>query len=270
MWTYPYAYLWMIPLAIAGLAVIPYEWSVPYLRDEVSARGFLEVLWQVDAAALALSVAVVVVALEVFSSGRSGSLQENIRQTALLPITFIGATALLVNGLVLIELPRPPRGGPATWVAVLSGLSLVLLPVLFGRASRAIDRAEILKTRAARAAEEARRAVEQSLFDRVAYALLIPLCNDASVQLQPFLPPPMKAGAVAILAKRQSVVNDINVYWLARLARLAIEVRDAGGNGDITLGIRVGSRIGVGDTLLTLSSDMPRKATRMGRRVVKT
>jgi thymidine phosphorylase len=187
----------------------------------------------------------------------------------LLPIAFVGASALLVNGLVLVELPRPPMGGPATWAAIMSGLSLLLLPVLFGRASRAIDHAEILRTRAAKAAEEARRSVDQTLFDRIAYLLLVPICNDASVQLQALLPLSAQTGETFVHADQQGVVRDLNLYWLARLARMAADARAGGKSGEVTLAIRIGSRVGVGTTLLTLSRGMPPKATRMAQRVIK-
>lgn len=268
-WTHPLAYCWIIPLAVLILAVVPDDWSVPYFKSESDARGFLEVLWQVDAAALALSVAVVVVALEVFSSGRSGSLSENLRDTALLPVAYVGAAGLLVNGLVLAEVLRSPSGGAATWTAAVSGLSLALLPYLFGRASHAIDHAEILKLRAAKAAREARSAVAQSLFDRIAYLRLVELCNEASVQFQAFLPPPTPAGSTSITSKRQGTVQDINIYRLGKLARIAEALREEGGRGEVTLGVRVGSRVGAGTTLLTLPAGVPQEAARIARRLVK-
>jgi uncharacterized membrane protein len=265
--THPYAYMWIVPLPVLALAVVPNRWSVPYLLTEAHARRFLEVLWQVNAAALALSVAIVVVALEVFSSRTLGSLQENVRDTALLPVAYVGSSALILNGLLLSQIVRSPLGGPATWAALISGLSLVLLPVLFGRASRAIDHAEMLKIRARRASEETRRTVDQSLFDRIAYTLLVQFCNEASIPLQVFLPPPAPAGAVLIRATRQGTVQDINLYQFARLARLAEASRSAAGGAHLS--VRVGSRVGIGSSLVVLPPGLPPKGSRMARRIVK-
>jgi len=268
-WGHPRAYMWIIPLAVLALGLVPESWTVSFFDKEANARRFLEVAWQVAAAALALSVAVVVVALEVFSSRGSGSLQETIQDTGLLPTAYVGASALIVNGLVLSEVIRQPRGGPATLTGLLLGLALALLPALFGRASRVIDHAEILKIRARKATQEARLAVTQALFDRVAYSLLVQLCNEATVQLQTFLPSPAPSGGFLVRATRGGIIQDINVFWLGRLAKLIEDARPSDSAQTLVLAARVGTRVSAETPLLVLPPDLPRKAEKLAKRIVK-
>lgn len=218
-WTAPGAYVWIIPAVILILFFIPAGWSFPYLNSESQARDFLEVLWQVDAAALALSVAVVAVALQVFSSRPSAPVQDSIRDAAVLPVVYVGAAALFVNLLVLLDVVRRPEGGPATWCAIVSAFALLLLPVLFSRAAQALDSSTILKARAERAAREARLAVEESLFDRIAYVLLRDLCEKSPVQLQFVVTPRVPTGWHMTRSHKAGTVQDVNVFQLARLAR---------------------------------------------------
>lgn len=252
-WTHPHAYLWFVAGSLLILAAVPTDWSFSYLNDERNARGFLEVLWQVTAAAVALSVAVVVVALEVFSSRSSGSLREDVQETGLLPIAYVGLTAILLNGVVLVELIREPRGGPATWAAINSGLAIALLPVLFARSSSTIDQSTILRARAEKATREARRAVAQALFDRLAYLALVELCNEARIRLETFLAPTAPPTWTTVRSQSSGTISDVNIYQLARLARAGHELKSSGANIDIVVGVRVGSRVGVGSSLISLA-----------------
>lgn len=223
-------------------------------------------MWQVNAAAVALSIAIVVLALEIFSSRLAGSLRENLRATALLPIAYLGAAALLLTGVVLVEAIRPLRGGPATWAAGVSGLSLGLLPVLFGRSSSVVDPDVIQRRRARHAVANARAAVARSLFDRVAYRRLVDLCGDAPISLDIFLRPPAPAGARIIRAAQSGTVEDINLYWLARLARLS---ESATMGASVSLTVKVGDRVSNGSSLLVLPPGFPDEADRMAARIVK-
>jgi hypothetical protein len=77
--------VWIVPLA-AGAAYAP----IPGLRTLSSASDagqFLQVLWQVEAAALALSLAIVIFAFQaVYATRLRGSLRQFAEETGLFPI----------------------------------------------------------------------------------------------------------------------------------------------------------------------------------------
>jgi hypothetical protein len=58
-------------VAAIGLLWMPIHWSVGPLQSADDAKEFLQTLWQVEAAILALSLAVLFLAFEAFSAARS-------------------------------------------------------------------------------------------------------------------------------------------------------------------------------------------------------
>jgi hypothetical protein len=94
------------------LASTPHPWSKCWLPNDDLPR-YLTVLWQVDGAALGLSLAVLVFAFQAYAqSPYGGSLSEFASDTAAMWIVFIGLTSLFVDGLALLGVGR---GGSEGW-----------------------------------------------------------------------------------------------------------------------------------------------------------
>lgn len=92
----------------------------PFDSEEAS-EAFLSTLWQVDAAAVGLSVAMIAFTLEVFNKEADhlfgASPRQFARRTGLLDVTRLGVLTLLVIGAVLLELGY---AAPAGWSAMLA------------------------------------------------------------------------------------------------------------------------------------------------------
>lgn len=250
---------------MGGIFAIPSHLSIGALSDEQRASDFLGTLWQVLAGALGLSVALVVVAYQVFASGVVGALRRSIQESGLLPLLYVGIAALIVDGLVLLQVRGMPIKGVALWATFVSGLGLLLLPVLFARATRAIDVAEIQRARAAIADDEVQASVDQDAFDRIAFLIVRDLTNNAPIDLQLFLAPRVQPEWRIIRSSRVGHVIDIDAWRLGRLARF-LEHRQA---GRVILGVRIGQRVDIGSTLLALPPNLPERFATLAAKVCR-
>src|SRR5215210_3811489 len=107
-----------------GIAFIPLPWSLSPLQDSDSAEDYLQVLWQVQAAALALSLAVVIFIFEaVYSTRPRPSLRGLAEQIRLPAIFYSGLYGLTLTGLVLLGARQDAPGGwAATWAVIWAAL----------------------------------------------------------------------------------------------------------------------------------------------------
>ena len=110
---------------LCGVVLLPWEVSWGFLGSKSESAEFLRTLWQVVAAALGVSVAMVAFAFQAFaSSGQrayGGSLREFSQQSRLLFVIELGLLSLLLDGIVLLGLgTNAPGGLPAVGAIAIS------------------------------------------------------------------------------------------------------------------------------------------------------
>jgi hypothetical protein len=119
------------------------QWGV--LGRGSDSKEYLQTLWQVVAASLALSVAMIGFVFEAFTNATrrslGGSLADFTRVTKLDTALWLGFAALICDGMVLLEIGHEaPAGWAALWAIVLSLATVgVALPYVFSRTVRALD-----------------------------------------------------------------------------------------------------------------------------------
>jgi hypothetical protein len=213
-----HAFWWILLVGLVGLYLLPSEVQFFHLRrslsffdDPTEASAFLQTLWQVEAAVLALSITVIVFAFQAVSiSGYNIKLYEFAQDIHLFPVLYVGIVGLVVGALVLLGFGNgAPAGGASSWAIIVSGSSFPLLALLFTNTVHALDPDELHRRRLVRIREEVSRAVEREIFERIALNLLESRCQAAGIELQPFLagsPPP---GSENILAPSAGYVRDL-------------------------------------------------------------
>ncbi len=102
---------------------------------------FIEVLWQVQGAALGLSLAVVLFVFQSVHGNRlGGSLRDFAEETWLFPIFYAGLIGLVLDGLVLLGIGQgAPGGWAASWAVIWAAGTAVALGFLFVFTIHAID-----------------------------------------------------------------------------------------------------------------------------------
>lgn len=110
---------WLLLLAFAVLW-LPVPWGFRRFEDPSRAESFLQALWQVQGATLAIALAVVIFVFQaVYASRLSGSLRQFAEETGLFPIFFFGVYAVGLDGLVLLGGGYgAPGGWAATWATI--------------------------------------------------------------------------------------------------------------------------------------------------------
>ena len=128
-------------------------WSTYWVRAgagrSLASNGFLTTLWQVQAAAVSLALALAVFVFGLFPrSGKRVSYRAFLRRTSARPVIAWGISSLLLDGIVLLgfghQVPNTPGTsdghGWAVTVACAVGLvSIASIALLFGRTIGAID-----------------------------------------------------------------------------------------------------------------------------------
>jgi hypothetical protein len=252
-----------IVIGISGLwapPIIPL--SAPALPD---ARDLLSALWQVQAAALGLTVAVVIFAFQAVATARwTMGLEQFARSTGVVPVVFIGATSLLVDGLVLAGAGRGgPDGWAGLWAATLGGITLVSVPLLFRLALREIDPATLRSRLLARISAAVQRAVDEDLLERLAFRNLRDWCAHNNVTFSVYLSP--KPGQIPIKAGRSGVVADVRLRALRRVSRAAHLPSDERPH----FGAFLGTGVSEDSTILVLSANSPPNAVATSSRCIK-
>jgi hypothetical protein len=250
-----------------GLIFVPFpnDWNPFAKADE--AESFLRTLWQVEAAALALSLAIIVFAVEAYRSTnqeRYGALRRYIRASWLQEGYEQGVVALLVTAVVLIG---AGHGGPAGSAGAIAGfaclLSVFVLPPLLSGALRTSRRDFLREERESRLMAAVSEQVDHDVAARHGLLLLTELVALEPFKLDPFGRPQGDTPMNALLANSVGSVADIN---LIRLIRLATHSRDTGG---VTLTTRLSDYVGEKSQLLLLPIDAGERDVRLARRVVK-
>jgi hypothetical protein len=229
-----------------GLAYLPWSVSFRPLRNPAKAHDLLQVLWQVQAAALALSLAVVIFIFEAVYGRR---LRPELRSLAeaiwLPPIFYGGVFGLLLDGMVLLGGGHgAPGGWAATWTLIWAALTGLLLVALFILMLGHIEPTALHALRLADVQRQVERATEDVVVDRVALVLLRDLCQQNGIEFVPVFGSLSAPNLTAVAAGRSGVVRDINLWRVGRVGRLSGELavtRD--GNELPVLLVRLGTRV---------------------------
>jgi hypothetical protein len=188
----------------------------PFANEE-DAKDYLQTSWQVLAAAIGVSVALIAFVFEAFlTSGErrhGGTLREFAGQTRIMWLFDLAAISLTVNGLALAELRGvAPAGWPGLMAGVLSGLTLLMLLIAVPRVIlRSLDPSQLRALRLDATRELARRAVREQLLGQiVASAIYRQRENGVAQGLSG-----MSRG-VGVTSRRGGVVHDIRLGVLQR------------------------------------------------------
>jgi hypothetical protein len=180
----------MLAAVWAGLIFVPFpnDWN-PFQKAE-AAEGFLRTLWQVEAAALALSLAIIVFAVQAYrstSQERYGALRRYIRASWLQEGYEQGVVALLVTAVVLLG---AGHGGPAGSAGAVAGfaclVSVFVLPPLLNGALRTSRRDFLREEREERLTAAISEQVDREVEARHGFAFAHGASNDRANGAGPF------------------------------------------------------------------------------------
>lgn len=249
-------------LAAVGLGLLWLPW-VPGLGALGSSPGsFLQALWQVEGAALGLSLAVVLFAFQaVYGQRRAATLGEFAEETWLFPIFYVGLLGLVIDGAVLLGGGRgAPGGWAATWAVVWAVGTALSLAWLFVRTVRALEPTELQALRLRRIGHAVRREVEDLIFRRIALNRLHRFL--AAVEIDtPLLLGLAQKDRIAVSARREGEISDIKLHRLARAAAHADRL-------ELTkpqIRVHIGDYVRVGTQIAWLDQQEVRTARRLSR-----
>jgi hypothetical protein len=258
---------YVLAVVWAGLIFVPFPsgWN-PFAKKE-EAETFLRTLWQVDAAALALSLAIIVFAVQAFRSAnqeRYGALRRFISASRLREGYEQGVVALLITGVVLLGAGHGGVAGWAGMVAVLACFgSIFILPPLLSSALNTTHKGFLREERKDRLTGAVSEQIDREVEALHGAALLREFATKEPVKLDPYVVGGRDPAMNTVLAGTAGSVVDIN---LRRLARLARRTRDAGG---VTLATRLYGFVGADTQLLLLPAAADDGDTRAAVSVVK-
>lgn len=246
------SFLW---LGSVALIVLVQPWlSLPgfsvFGHHDERSSNFIGTLWQVQGAALGLSLAVVLFVFQSVHGNRlGGSLRDFAEETWLFPIFYAGLIGLVIDGAVLLHVGQSAPGGwAATWAVIWAAGTAVALGFLFVFTIHAIDpRAlHVLRLKRTRRAIEA--AIEDVIFRRVALVLLDQFCKSNSIEYAPYFGRAAR-DAVAVRALRDGEVRDIRLRRLQRLGSDATkrEVAQPVLRAEIGTAVRAGTELAAVD-----------------------
>ena len=235
--------------ALLILLPIPNPGFGPFKTTE-DAEGFLKTLWQVEAAALALSLAIIVFAIQAYRSSTQerygGTLRRFIRASWLQESYELGVVSLLLIAAVLLGAGHGgPAGSAGAVAAGASLLTILALPLVLTRALRTTHRDALRLEREGRLTAAVRDQVDHEVEARLALVLLSGLAATEPIDLA-LVGQRRRGGVEAILAGSSGSVADIN---LRRLIHLGRKLRDS---GRLTLSTRLYEYVGAESRVLLL------------------
>jgi hypothetical protein len=212
----------LVPLVLLTIALVP---SVdvgfgPFAQADAS-RSYLGTAWQVVAAAVGVSVALIAFVFQAFMSSGAryfgGTLREFVDETGLLWLFDLAAASLVLDGLVLADVgSRGPAGWSGLSAALLSGVTLVSLLVVVPRAIvRVLDPGRLMTMRRRKGRAVIRRAMQEQLVGQVVATQLHR--REAETQIAP--DPLTREGPGRVLAGRDGVLADVRLGPLWRAVR---------------------------------------------------
>jgi hypothetical protein len=229
--------LWSLALPIAAVLVaflVPADVSLRPFGGLDKAPSILETLWQVQAAALALSLAVVIFIFEaVYSARPRPSIRDLAEGVGLPAIFYAGLGGLALTGMVLLGGGSgAPGGWAATWAVIWAALSAAGLIALFVVMLRDIEPDALYGRWLARVRGQVGQAIEAEIFQRVAINLLNDVCQRAEIELQPVFGSWAPTQLQPIDASRRGVIHNINLWRIAKAGRLSIDLQVGRAHGD--------------------------------------
>ncbi|MBE2319799.1 hypothetical protein DVA67_027795 [Solirubrobacter sp. CPCC 204708] len=246
--------------ALFVVVLIPVDVRWGPLDDVEDSEEFLRTLWQVVGAALGVSVAMVAFAFEAFrGSGQQaygGSLREFAGASRLLLVIEIGLVSLLLDGVVLFGWGHnAPRGLPAAWAIIVSGITLVGVGYVMHRVVRLLDDSALRRMRE----ERVRRLVDQAMTQQLVGQAATLWLGSSSLPIRTSFGNP--GGATPIVASRAGEVVDVRLGPLSRFA-----VRHP--NSQLWLPVNLGDSVAESGTGLYLTGQVsPRKRRRLAAAV---
>ena len=177
-------------VVFAGIALIPLHVHVGPFSNPKESAAFLTIAWQVEAAALGLTVAVIIFAFSAFySRGQPAyglSLADFASQTGVLVVVRLGISGLLIGGMVLLGAGGlAPAGWPGVWATALAAITFGALPFLFDRTLVAIDPGSLRASRIQRLKLGVREIVDREVFEHLALNELNSWCEAHEVKYNP-------------------------------------------------------------------------------------
>jgi hypothetical protein len=238
----------------------------PFKKAE-DAEGFLRTLWQVEAAALALSLAIIVFAVQAYRSSTheryGGTLRRYIRASWLQEGYELGVISLLLTAAVLLGAGHGGPGGSAGAVAAGACLlSVFVLPLLLSGALRTTHRDFLREERESRLTAAVSDQVDAEVEARHGLVLLSALTTTEPIKLDPF---GGRQHEVLMNAVRVGSVGSVADIKLWRLLRVARRQRDSGG---LIITVRLHDFVGPDSQLLLIPAAADSRDTRLARRII--
>lgn len=235
-------------VAVGGLFLPDMPWFTALTATDASA-AFLGQLWQVIAATASLAAAVVFFVFQGLSAGRPTAMRDSGVAGPFQLVVYLGVTALLVIGLVLLGVGSgAPARWSATWAVVVAGASLVSVAAVFGATLHALDQSRLHRRRLKLITRQAYDDVRDEARLRLGI-ILLDRYKDAlgfSVHVLGI----SRSGEGTVRAPHSGVVRDVRLRRLQTLARRAREYKAA----PPALGVYIGRDVAA-DTVLVVAGD---------------
>jgi hypothetical protein len=223
-------------------------WTLPPLRDAASAEDYLQVLWQVQAAALALSLAVVIFIFEAVYSARPRPSLRGLAERIRLPAIFYsGLYGLALTGLVLLGYGQDAsEGWAATWAVIWAALSAAALIVLFIAVLGEIEPDTLYTRWLDSLRSQVNAIVESDVLRRLAVGELRNICAGAAIDFHPVFGSLASPHLAEVQARRSGVIYDINLST-------ELQVDLAHNNESPTMLVMLGDRVNEDQALMRVA-----------------
>lgn len=252
---------------LIGLLWLPIYFRPGVLNDAGESRVYVQTLWQVVAASVALSVAMIGFVFEAFANAAQrslgGSLREFARETGLQFTLTLGFVALVIDGMVLLGLGTDaPRGWAAAVGIGVSGATIgIALPFVFARTLRSLEFDYLVSLRRRQIERLARNAMIAQLLGQVGDGLL------GQHQIRA-LDRGVWVGSDQVPIEPPSTGRLWDIRT-ARLSKLARHRPPSGAVQNIDVLTTLGDRVGHGRAALAVESGRSARWTRAARRAIK-
>lgn len=245
---------WLAYVGIVATLWLPLSLDWGPLASEPESRRYLETMWQVVAAALGVSVAMVAFAFEAFSSSgqrtHGGTLREFAFSSRLVYAIEVGLLSLIVDGVVLFgPLGLETESWPAAFAIAMSGLTLVFVGLVIHLVLRLLDERALTRMRRRRLDVLLEGAMRQQLIGQAAQAWLSGSGLPVAYRLV------SSSGAIPTRTQREGEIRDVHLGWLARWA---VRKNRTNPKESIALAVMLGDPVSRNDALFFTGSSIGR------------
>ena len=216
----------MLPVVIIAVTVailfVPFPEHLTALSDNESATAFLNVAWPVTGGSFAFSIVVLVFAYQTIAADRQSiGVRDLAVGTPLLVVVYLGISAVLADGLVLLSIGyQAPAGWAASWATIVSGSAMASLALLIAASLRAVD-PQIQQARRIRMLRRRTTAVIQAeAIKRLALTNLIADGEQFGYIVSPLESAgPARPVTESVSFRKPVAISDIRLDRLRRVAR---------------------------------------------------